>query len=56
MPANPKIIMPQVAGSGTGATDWKPTSKPYQFSNVGFVQEIELKVPVNITVPFASRP
>jgi len=50
--AKPKIIIVQVEASGTA--DWTPTVKPYQSSRTGLVHEIELNVPKNWTVPFAS--
>jgi hypothetical protein len=31
-PQKPKIIIAQVEGSGTGATEVYPTLKPYQYS------------------------
>jgi hypothetical protein len=47
MPKKPRIIMPQVAGSGTAETPAVPTAKPYQSSVNGVVQEIEVIDPLN---------
>src|SRR5690348_11856292 len=57
MPRRPRANRPQGAGSKTGlAKPETPTSKPYQYSYLGFVHEMLSNVPLNITVPFPSLP
>jgi len=41
---------------GSGTADRTPTVKPYQFSNVGSVQEILSKFPQNSMLPLPSFP